>query len=65
MRRPPLIPTALAAFVLGAGLLFAFEKAVTLMAGILLLFAFMVLGLFAIASPEYLDREPDREEYLR
>jgi hypothetical protein len=65
MRRPPLIPAALAAFVFGAGLLFAFEKALTLMAGILLLFAFIVLGLFAIASPDYLEREPNREEYLR
>jgi hypothetical protein len=57
--RPPLTTAALAAFVVGAGLLVAFEKALTLALGIALLFAFIVLGVFAIASPEYLGREPD------
>jgi hypothetical protein len=63
MRRTlPLLPAKVAAFVLGAGLLVAFEKALTLALGIVLLFAFIVLGLFTIASPEYLAREADEAE---
>jgi hypothetical protein len=59
VRRPPLIAATVVTFLLGAGLLVAFEKAVTLAAGIVLLFAFIVLGVFTIASPEYLARGPD------
>ena len=62
VRSRPLIAATLASFILGAGLLFAFEKAVTLAAGIMLLFTFIVLGVFAIASPEYLARAADRSE---
>jgi hypothetical protein len=62
MRRPPLVLATIAAFVLGAGLLFVFEKAVTLALGVLLLLAFLVLGVFAIASPEYLAASADDEE---
>ncbi len=62
MRRPSLLAATLAAFVLGAGLLLAFEKAVTLTMGIALLFAFVVLGVFTIASPEYLEHPPDESE---
>jgi len=62
VRSRSLIAATLASFILGAGLLFAFEKAVTLAAGIMLLFAFIVLGVFAIASPEYLARAVDRSE---
>jgi hypothetical protein len=62
VHRPPPIAATVAAFVLGAGLLFAFEKAVTLAVGIVLLFAFVVLGLLTIASPEYLARAADRPE---
>lgn len=65
MRRPSLVAATLAAFVLGAGLLVVFEKALTLAAGIVLLFAFVVLGVFTIASPEYLAREPDESEAPR
>jgi hypothetical protein len=53
------VTSALACFAIGAGLLLAFDKAVTLALGIALLLAFIVLGVFAIASPEYLAREPD------
>jgi hypothetical protein len=59
VRRQPLIAVTLASFILGAGLLFVFEKAVTLAVGITLLFAFIVLGVFAIASPDYLARAAD------
>jgi hypothetical protein len=62
VRSRPLIAATLASFILGAGLLFAFEKAVTLAVGIMLLFAFIVLGVFAIASPEYLSRAADQSE---
>jgi thiol:disulfide interchange protein len=62
VRTPPLIVATVAAFVFGAGLLFAFEKAVTLAVGVMLLFAFVVLGVFAIATPEYLARAADQSE---
>lgn len=61
-RSPPLLAATLAAFILGAGLLLAFEKAVTLALGVVLLFAFVVLGVFTIATPEYLGRAPDESE---
>ena len=46
-------------FVLGAGLLFPFDHTLTILAGVLLLVAFVVLGMFALASPEALARDPD------
>ena len=64
-RRPSPVAAAIAAFVLGAGLLVAFDNPVTLSAGILLLFAFVVLGVFTIASPDYLARAPDESEKPR
>jgi hypothetical protein len=60
--RPPLLAVTLAAFVLGSGLLLAFEKAVTLAAGVALLLAFVVLGVFTIASPEYLESGAQESE---
>jgi hypothetical protein len=61
MRRPrtPLLRATLTAFALGAGLLVPFETTVTLTAGVVLLFAFVVLGVFTIASPDYLAPAPD------
>ena len=64
-RRPSLVVATVAAFMVGAGLLVAFEKALTLAAGVVLLFAFVVLGVFAIANPEYLGRAPDDSESPR
>ncbi len=64
-RRPSLVAATVAAFVIGAVLLLGFEKAATLAAGVALLFAFVVLGVFAIASPEYLARAPDDTETPR
>jgi hypothetical protein len=46
-----------ACFVLGAGLLFPFESTFTIAAGVLLLLAFVVCGVFALASPERLGRD--------
>jgi hypothetical protein len=48
-----------ACFVLGAGLLFPFESTVTILLGVLLLMAFVVCGVFALATPDALAREPD------
>jgi hypothetical protein len=50
---------AAACFVLGAGLLFPFQHTLTILAGVLLLVAFVVCGVFVLASPEALAREPD------
>ena len=52
---------AIACFVLGAGLLFPFESTVTLLLGVLLLVAFVVTGVFVLASPEALARDPEDE----
>ena len=43
-----------ACFVLGAGLLFPFEHTLTIAAGVVLLLAFVVCGVFLLASPERL-----------
>ena len=48
-----------ACFVLGAGLLFPFENTFTILAGVLLLVAFVVCGLFVLLTPEALGRDPD------
>ena len=48
-----------ACFVLGAGLLFPFESTFTILAGMLLLLAFVVCGVFVLLSPEALAREPE------
>jgi hypothetical protein len=49
-----------ACFVLGAGLLFPFHATLTIAAGVLFLLAFVVCGVFVMASPERLagDDEP-------
>ncbi len=46
-------------FVLGAGLLFPFEHTLTILAGVLLLAAFVVCGVFVLASPDRLADRPD------
>ena len=43
-----------ACFVLGAGLLFPFDYTITIIAGVVLLLAFVVCGVFALATPERL-----------
>ena len=50
---------AAACFVLGAGLLVPFHETFTILAGVLLLVAFVVCGVFVLASPEALAREPN------
>jgi hypothetical protein len=46
-------------FVVGAVVLFFFDSTVTLTAGILILFAAIVSGIFATATPEFLAGEPE------
>jgi hypothetical protein len=41
-------------FVAGAGLLFPFDSTFTIVPGVLLLLAFVVCGVFAMASPDRL-----------
>jgi hypothetical protein len=50
---------AVAAFVLGVALMIPFEATVTRILGVLCLFAFIVLGVFAIARPERLGEPPE------
>jgi hypothetical protein len=57
--RLPLL--ALGSFVVGAALLFLFEYPVTRVFGVAGLFAAIVAGVFAIATPELLEREEDGE----
>ena len=45
----------IACFLLGVGLLFPFEHTATIAAGVVLLLAFVVCGVFLLASPERLD----------
>jgi hypothetical protein len=48
---------ALVLFVLGTAILVPFESPVTLVAGVFLLLAWIVVGVFAVASPERLAGE--------
>jgi hypothetical protein len=50
---------AVACFVLGAGLLFPFDHTLTILAGVLLLAAFVMCGVFVLASPDALADRPD------
>ena len=48
---------AVACFVFGAALLFPFEETLTILFGVLLLMASIVLGVFVLASPDRLAGE--------
>jgi hypothetical protein len=48
--------------VLGVALLFPFDSPVTLLLGVLLLLAFVALGVLVIASPEFLAGDLDGED---
>jgi predicted cobalt transporter CbtA len=60
-RREPLVVATLVAGALGALLLILFEEWFTRLLGVLGLFAFIVAGVFAIASPAFL--EGDEEDH--
>lgn len=59
MRRArPLLPLlAAGSLVAGLALMIPFEATITRILGVLLLFAFIVGALFAIAEPRFLDRD--------
>jgi hypothetical protein len=59
MSRLPLF--ALGSFVVGAALLFPFESTITRIVGIAALFAAIVGGVFAIATPELLEADEEGE----
>ncbi len=58
-RRDPLTLAALAALVLGFLLLVVFDAWFTRLFGVLALFAFVVTGVFAIATPALLDHDDE------
>ena len=60
-RRHPVGLAALAAGALGALLLFAFDAWFTRALGVLGLFAFVAGGVFAIATPAFLEQEDDED----
>jgi hypothetical protein len=50
---------ALGSFVLGVALLFPFESTITRIVGLAALFAAIIGGVFAIATPELLEADDD------
>ena len=60
MRRPG--PVSLGCFLLGCALMIPFEATITRVLGVVLLFAAVVIGVFAIATPDLLSAERDGEE---
>lgn len=54
-----LLAAAVAAFVAGVLLMIPFDATLTRIAGLVCLFAFIVLGVFAIARPERLGPPPE------
>jgi hypothetical protein len=56
-RRGPIAVVALAALIVGCGLLIPFDAWFARLLGVLALFAFIVAGVFAIATPALLDRD--------
>ena len=53
-----LTAATIACFVLGAGLLFPFDHTITIALGVVFLLAFIVCGVFVLASPERLGNDP-------
>jgi quinol-cytochrome oxidoreductase complex cytochrome b subunit len=60
MKGRPLLLAALACFVAGAVLLVPFRYTATLAIGVILLVAFIVLGVIGFLTPEFLGEEEDR-----
>jgi hypothetical protein len=59
VRRLPLL--ALGSFVLGVALMIPFEDVFTRIVGIAALFTAIVAGVFAIATPEFLEADEDEQ----
>lgn len=58
--RPRLLPVCVACFVVGALVMLLFEAPLARIVGVALLFAFIVSGVFLVATPEFLGRDEDR-----
>ena len=58
-RAPRLRAATLTCLVLGLGLMLPFEVTLTRVAGIALLFAFVICGVFLIADPAFLESDED------
>jgi hypothetical protein len=57
MSKRALLAVMLGCLVVGMGLMLAFESALSRVAGLLALFAFIVIGVFLIADPTFLAAE--------
>jgi energy-converting hydrogenase Eha subunit C len=57
--RSRLLPVCVACFVLGALVMILFEAPLARIAGVALLFAFIVTGVFLVADPEWLARDEE------
>jgi energy-converting hydrogenase Eha subunit C len=57
--RPPLLAICVACFVLGSAVMLVFEAPVARIAGVALLFGFVVSGVFLVADPEFLGRDEE------
>jgi uncharacterized membrane protein YoaK (UPF0700 family) len=55
----PAVP--IACFVVGVVLMVGFEATITRILGVLLLFAFIVSGVFLLADPAFLETEDDSD----
>jgi hypothetical protein len=56
-----LVAGALASLLIGIGLMVPFEHPLTYIGGVAGLFGFIVLGVFAVATPENLGRDGDED----
>jgi len=54
-----LLPVTIGSFVLGAAIMLAFEAPLARIAGVTLLFCFIVSGVFLVADPEFLGRDEE------
>jgi NADH:ubiquinone oxidoreductase subunit 6 (subunit J) len=59
MSKRALLGVMLACLVVGMGLMLVFESALSRVVGLLALFAFIVIGVFLIADPEFLASEEE------
>ena len=65
MSERTLTRAAIVAFVVGLVLMVPFESTLTRVLGLLCLFSFIVIGVFAIARPERLDGGSDADPTRR
>ena len=56
---PPLLVVCVACFVLGSAIMLAFDAPIARIAGVALLFGFIVSGVFLVANPDWLGRDEE------